>query len=265
MSGNDETPLDAAFAAMAAAGEADGTARLAWFDRLAASELFVLLEAEAEGERVRPRVFPVDGTTFVCAFDREERLSAFAGASAPYVALSGRALAGMLAGQRLGLAVNLGSPSETLLDADALDWLAGMLANSPDEVTETPDEIAPPGGLPERLLSALDGRLATAAGLARRAILVAVSYRGGARGHLRAFVDPLPGAEPSLARLVGDALSFSGLDAGTLDVAFLRPEDSRVARLDKVGLRFDLPDLPVDANPDRTAPGSDPDRPPRLR
>jgi hypothetical protein len=52
------TPLDEAFAAM----EAEGTdaARLAWFDLLVASELFLLLEAEAEGDTVRPRVFEVE-------------------------------------------------------------------------------------------------------------------------------------------------------------------------------------------------------------
>jgi hypothetical protein len=101
------TPLDDAFAAM----EAEGTdaARLRWFDRLVASELFLLLEAEAEGDTVRPRVFEVEDGAFVCVFDREERLSAFAGDAAPYASLSGRALSGMLAGQGLGLAVNLGT------------------------------------------------------------------------------------------------------------------------------------------------------------
>ncbi|MGP1357787.1 SseB family protein [Roseicyclus sp.] len=256
------TPLDAAFAAMEAA-PGDDALRLQWYDRLAASELFLLLEEEAEGARIRPRVFPVEGGAFVCVFDREERLSAFAGAAAPYASLSGRALAGMLAGQGLGLAVNLGAGSEMLLDADALGWLAGMLATRPDEVEEAPAEIAAPRGLPERLLAALDARLASAAGLARQAHLVAVVYTGGGRGHLLGFVDPAPGAEPSLARLVGEALAFSGLEAGTLDVGFFRASEAIVPRLGRTGLRFDLPE--PEAAPERSAPGSDPDRPPRLR
>lgn len=257
------TPLDAAHAALQAAGDEDAAARLQWFDRLAASELFLLLQEEAAGERVRPRVFEVEDGAFVCAFDREERLSAFAGGAAPYASLSGRALAGMLAGQGLGLAVNLGAPSEMLLDADALGWLKGMLDRRPDEVEEAPREIAPPAGLPERLLAALDARLASAAGLADRVLLVAVAYAGGGRGHLLGFVDPAPGAEPSLARLVGEALSFSGLEAGTLDVGFFRTDDTIVPRLERAGLRFDLPEpeLPQE----RSAPGSDTDRPPRLR
>ncbi|MDG4647933.1 SseB family protein [Roseibacterium sp. SDUM158017] len=258
-----QTPLDAAHAAMLAAGDEDGVARLQWYDRLAGSELFLLLEAEAEGERVRPRVFPVEGGAFVCVFDREERLSAFAGGAAPYASLSGRALAGMLAGQGLGMAVNLGAGSEMLLDAEAIGWLAGMLERRPDEVEEAPEEIAPPKGLPERLLTALDARLASAVGLAAKAFLVGVTYSGGRRGHLLAFVEAMPGAEPSLARLVGEALSFSGLEAGTLDVGFFRGTDPVVMRLVRAGLRFDLPE--PGAPGERRAPGSDPDRPPRLR
>jgi hypothetical protein len=257
------TPLDAAHAAMQAAGAEDGAARLQWFDRLAASELFLLLAEDAEGDSVKPRVFEVEDGAFVCVFDREERLSAFAGGAAPYASLSGRALTKMLAGQGLGAAVNLGTGSEMLLDADALAWLKNMLDRRPDEVEEAPREILPPTGLPERLLAALDARLASAAGLAAGALLVAVVYAGGGRGHLLAFVDSAPGAEPSLARLVGEALSFSGLEAGTLDVGFFRATDPVVPRLERAGLRFDLPALPAATEP--APPGSDPDRPPRLR
>ena len=257
------TPLDDAFAAM----EAEGTdaARLRWFDRLVASELFLLLEAEAEGDTVRPRVFEVEDGAFVCVFDREERLSTFAGEAAPYASLSGRALSGMLAGQSLGLAVNLGTGAEMLLDPDAVDWLAEMLATRPDEVEEAPEEIAAPGALPEALLTALDARLASAAGLARRAALVAVAYSGGRRGHLLAFIDAVPGAEPSLARLVGEALGFSGLEAGTLDVGFFRGGDPVAPRLVRAGLMFDLPDLQDPQAGGPAAPGMNPDQPPRLR
>ncbi len=257
------TPLDEAHAAM----ETEGTdaARLRWFDRLAASELFLLLEAEAEGQTVRPRVFEVEDGAFVCVFDREERLAAFAGEAAPYASLSGRALSGMLEGQGLGLAVNLGTGAEMLLDQEAVAWLAGMLATRPDEVEEAPEEISAPGALPEALLTALDSRLASAAGLARRAALVAVAYSGGRRGHLMAFVDAVPEAEPSLARLVGEALSFSGLEAGTLDVGFFRGDDPISPRLVRAGLMFDLPDLQDPQAGAPVAPGADPDRPPRLR
>jgi hypothetical protein len=257
------TPLDEAFLEMQAGGT--DTARLAWYDLLVASELFLLLEAEAAGDRVRPRVFEVEDGTFVCVFDREERLAGFAGSAAPYVALSGRALNGMLAGQGLGLAVNLGTEAETVLDPDAVDWLAEMLATRPDEVEEAPSELSAPGALPEALLKALDARLASAVGLARRAGLVAVVYGSGRRGHLLAFLDAVPEAEPSLARLVGEALSFSGLEAGTLDVGFFRSDDPVAPRLKRVGLMFDLPDLQDPQSGAPMAPGTDPDRPPRLR
>ncbi|MEM7721741.1 MAG: SseB family protein [Pseudomonadota bacterium] len=259
------TPLDTAHAAMEAAPD-DDTARLAFYDRLAASELFLLLEAEPESDTIRPQIFPVEGQNFVLVFDREERLSDFAEGSAPYASLSGRALAGMLAGQDLGLAVNPDvAPSSILIEAASVGWLADTLSGAPDEVEETAEEVGPPVGLPETLLTALDTRLATAEGLANLAYLVGVTYAGGRRGHLLAFVAPVPGAEPALAQVVADALTFSGVEAGTLDVGFFRASDPMAARLARVGLRFDLPETPAMGTMPGSAPGMDPDAPPRLK
>jgi len=259
------TPLDQAHAAMQAAPEDDGL-RLTFYDRLAASELFVLLEAEAEGDRIRPEVFPVDGQRFALVFDREDRLTAFAERAAPYAALSGRALAALLAGQGIGLGVNLGvAPSSILIEAASVDWLAATLADAPEEIEERPQEIMPPAHVPERLLTALDARLAAAEGLARMAYLVGVINAGGQRGHLMGFVDAVPGAEPALARAVGAALTFSGVEAGQIDVGFFRASDPMAARLARVGLRFDLPEAPAPVQTPGAAPGTDPARPPRLR
>lgn len=261
------TPLDQAHQAMDAAPD-DDAARLRFFDRLAGCELFLLLSDDPAGDRIQPRVFPVEGQDFVLVFDREERLTDFVGSEAPYAALSGRKLAEMLAGQGIGLGVNLGvAPSSILIAAGSVDWLAETLSDAPEEVEEHPEQIAAPADLPPALLSALDARLAAAGGMARLAYLVATTYRGGRRGHLLAFVDPLPGAEPALARAVGAALTFSGVEAGSLDVGFFRAADPVSARLARVGLRFDLPAAP-DADASRVpghAPGTNPDAPPRLR
>jgi hypothetical protein len=259
------TPLDHAHAAMEAA-PADDAARLRFYDRLAGSELFLLLEDEADGDRIRPQVFPVEGQNFVLVFDREERLTEFVGAQAPYAALSGRRLAEMLVGQGIGLGLNLGvAPSSILIEAGSVDWLAETLSEAPEEVEERAQEITAPAGLPEALLTALDARLAAAEGMARMAYLVGTVYAGGRRGHLMAFVDPLPGAEPALARAVAAALTFSGIEAGTLDVGFFRAADPVAARLARVGLRFDLPEAPKSEPMAGTAPGMNPDAPPRLR
>ena len=94
---------------------------------------------------------------------------------------------------------------------------------------------------------------------------MAVRYAGGGQGHLLAFVDPAPGAEPTLARALGEALTFSGIEAGALDVAFFGGEDPVVAKLARVGLRFDLPEPANTPAPPPSPPGTDPERPPRLR
>lgn len=262
-----ETELDRAYAAMDSSPEADGAA-MAFYRVLAGTELFLMLGAEAgEGDEISPEVFEVEGASFVLGFDREARLAEFAGREVPYVGLSGRALASMLAGQGLGLALNPEvAPSAMLLDAAAIGWLAEMLSGGPETHEARIEEILPPAGLPEALLPALDARLASAAGLAPSAYLVGVAFEGGARGHLLGFVDALPGAEEALAQAVREALVFSGLEAAALEVGFFRASDSMAAALARHGLRFDLPEPPeARSATSRPAPGSDPNSPPRLR
>jgi hypothetical protein len=259
------TPLDAAHAAMQAAPD-DAAARLGFHSRIADSELFLMLKEEARGEHLEPRVFPLADGPVVLAFDSEERLAAFAGAAVPYAALPGRVLVRMLAGQGLGLGLNLDvAPSSILLPAEAMDWLAKMLSETPREVTARPRELSAPRGLSPELLAALDARLARAAGLADCALLAGVAYHDGSRGHLLAFVAARPGGERALAQAAGEALAFSGLEAGALDVAFLAAGDALADRLARVGLRFDLPAPSADAAGDQAPPGMDPNRPPRLR
>ncbi|MBA96976.1 MAG: hypothetical protein CMN14_05680, partial [Roseobacter sp.] len=107
----DKTPLDIAHAAMMA-DENDEIARLRFYERIADVELFLLLESEAEGDQVNPVLLD---DAYVMVFDRIERLAAYVGQPAPYVALSGRAIAGMLEGQTLGMAVNMNTAPSAIL------------------------------------------------------------------------------------------------------------------------------------------------------
>ena len=258
------TALDAAHLQMSAQPK-DDAARLRFFERLADCELFLMLTEEARDQNISPEVFDVADGRFVLAFDREERLARFAGGPAPYAALSGRVLAGMLAGQGVGLGLNLEvAPSSMLIPSEALEWLADTLSHMPQEVQTRLEEFLPPAGLPDVLLTALDTKLATATGLASAAYLVGTRAAGGGRGHLLAFVGVVAGAEPALAKAVSEALTFSGIEAGALDVGFFEPSDSTSAVLSKVGLRFDIPQ-PERAEITRPAPGSDPENPPILK
>ena len=239
------TPLDTAHAAMDAAPE-DDAARLRFYERLIDAELVLLLAEDADGDRITPQGFALDEGEVVLAFDRDDRLTAFTQQISPYAALSGRALVGMLAGQGLGLGVNLGvAPSSILIPAEAISWLADTIASAPDEIEARPVEVTAPGGLPESLITALDAKLPAAEGLARYAFLAGVTYDTGAKGHMLAFIDPVPGAEDSLAQAASEALIFSGVEAGQMDVAFFAASDPIAAKLAKTALRFDLPTTDV--------------------
>ncbi len=256
------TPLDQAHAAMMAAPD-DDAARLRFYERIADVELFVLLEAEPAGDQINPVVLD---DAYVVVFDRSARLAAYVGNAAPYVALSGRAVAQMLDGQPLGMAVNIGvAPSEILLPDTAMAWLRETLAHQAGAVEAKIEQVFPPKGLPESLIAAIDAKLATATGMAAGAWLVGVAYAGGGRGHLLAFIGAIPRAQDALVRAASEALTFSGIEAGAMDVGFFEPGDATVAKLAKVGLRFDLPQTQGLQHTPRMPPGSDPSKPPILK
>ncbi|WP_170360477.1 SseB family protein [Ruegeria arenilitoris] len=258
------TALDAAHATMEASPQ-DDAARLRFFERLADSELFLLLAEEAQDENISPELFDVADGRFVLAFDRHDRLARFAERPVPYVALSGRVLSTMLAGQGIGLGLNLEvAPSSMLIPAEALGWLATTLEHAPEEVQQRLAEFLPPKGMPDDLLIALDTKLATAVGLAEAAFLVGTKTEEGGMGHLLGFVGAVEGAEPALAKAASEALTFSGIEAGAMDVGFFGSHDPASAALARVGLRFDLPQ-PEARVIEQVTPGSDPDKPPILK
>ena len=257
------TLLDHAHAAMSTAPE-DDAARLRFFERLADSEVFLMLEDAGDTAPETPRLFETSEGSYVLAFDSEDRLARFAGAPTPYAALSGRAVAVMLAGQGVGIALNPDvAPSSTLIPAEAMDWLATLLAETPTTGEDLPKEIHPPSA-PARLIEGLDAKLASAAGLASHAFLADVTYDDGRRAFFLAIVAPAPGAEPALAQAVSEALVFSGLEEQALDVAFFGPDEAITATLERVGMRIDLPEPEVTEHV-QVAPGSDPNSPPKLR
>ena len=256
------TLLDAAHAAVSADPENEAL-RLRFFERLADGEMVLLLEREVVGDRLEPKVFELEDGPVVLVFDREERLAEFSGGIAPYAALPGRVIAGLLKGQGIGMGVNLGvAPSSMLLPPEALDWLAETLDGGPEEVEAQPMEFLAPS-VPEAVVTALDGKLARAGRLAVAALLAGVVYRDGRRGHLLAVLDAAEGSEAALARAMREALVFSGVEAGELDVVFLRAGDPAAQAMARVGLRFDLPEPEAPVAP--AAPGMDPSRPPKLR
>ncbi len=240
-------------------------AQLKYYERLAEAELFLMLEAEPIGDKISPVIFDVEAGKFALAFDSEDRLVDFTQSTVPFVALSGRNIAAMLSGTGIGLGVNLAvAPSSNLLPPDIVEWLVQTLGTTPLEETATPVAMHPPAGLPEVLITAIDGKLALMQGLGLCAYLAEFEYEGGSRTHALTFVDALPDAHGAIANAISETLTFSGIEAGSLDVLFLSGKDPMIEKLTSVGLRFDLPEVITAETFTPTAPGRDPEKPPKL-
>ena len=257
-----QTPLDIAYQAM----QQDETNAHAFYERVLETELFLMLESEISGDRAQPLVLETSDGALALVFDLEERLAAFSEVETSYVALSGRRIAGILAEASLGMGLNLGdAPSATVLPPEAVQWLAQAAIGQDEALEAKPLEISKPTGVPEALITALDGKLANMAGVVRAAYLVAVAYEAGESGHMLALVDVPEPAKTGVSEALSEALRFSGIEAGTLDLAFLPLEDPHLEKFDRVGLRFDIPELVMPKSLPPLAPGMDPDKPPILR
>jgi hypothetical protein len=261
------TILDQAHAAMQAdAAKGDEAGALAFWHALADAELFLVLEREAEGGEMEPKVFSLSMGQMLLAFDTEERMASISDQALPYAVLPGRVVAGQLAGQGLGLGLNLGTgaDSETVLPPDAIDWLAEMLTQEEPEEREA--QIA-------RLAAPLlpDGLLATLVGLLPHQSVGALAhaeYHGGGWGHVLALTGIEAADEARMARAVTEALAFSGLDAAALDLVFTAPDASLFSRIARAGLVLRPPVRAVEpaAAPFvPQGPGMDPTKPPRLK
>lgn len=264
-----ETILDRARAELLARPGEDA-AELRFYHALADAPLFLLLAAEAEDDRIEPRVFDLDDGPVILAFDSEERLASLGQGPVPYAVLPGRVVAAQLAGQGISLGVNLGTgaASEVLLPPEALIWLTETLDQSPQAAEARPVQFQPPGALPPALADALSFALGRAGDHASGAVIAGVVYDDGRQGHMLAVLDARAGAEEAFARAAAEALTFSGLEAGQMDVTFLSAQSDAAQAMARVGLRLDLtvtapPEPVVEVAP--KGPGMNPEKPPILR
>ena len=252
-----ETPLDLAFRAQEA-DPADPVLRLRFHERVLDAELLLVLVAPPDAG-LDPRVLDLEAGRYVLAFDRDERLADFLGAPAPFAALSGRRLAGLLAGQGVGIALNLGAASATLLPPEAVDWMAAIQADPPPEAAVRLGGVAHPDP-PPALVAALGPKLAAMAGVIAAAHLVAARFDDGRSGLLLALAGVPAPARPGVAAAVAEAVRLSGAGGGGLDLTFVEPGSPHAAAIAAAGLRLELPLPRV-----RPGPGLDPDRPPKVR
>ena len=257
-----ENPLDRAHAAMTAA-PGDDALRLAYYGCLADAPLVLHLSDVPAGNDVSPEVLEIDGLRFVLAFNGEERLADHAGGAAAYAAVSGRALAEMLSGQGVGIAVDRGLTHEMLLPPEAVAWLTQTLSRGPKSGQARPVALRPAPVLPDALERAIARKLDGAGTLAAGAWLALAEYSDGSDAALIVFVGAAPHAESGLATAISEALTFSGIEGAVMDVTFAEADDPLVARIARVGRELPLgrPAAPEPPKP----PGMDPDQPPKLR
>jgi len=199
-------------------------------------------------------------------FDTEERLASFSDQPVPYAALPGRVIAAGLAGQGTGLGINLTVPvAAFVVPADAVDWLAAALSQAPRAGIAMPVAFAAPDSA--ALAPALERKFAGLGALAAGCWLASARHADGRQAMAVVFEGAQPGTEAAFAKAAGEVVQFAGLDPAEVDVLFLSRAQVTRAGLRQVGRAVTLsaPTVETTELPTRSAPGSDPDRPPKLR
>lgn len=246
------------------ADQDDDAARLHFYGALADTELFILLTHEAAGDNISPEILELEGDKYTLVFDREERLAEFTKAPAPYAALPGRVIAGMLAGQNIGMGLNLGvAPSSILIPAEAMEWLTQALAENPAVSTNAQaSPVAPLNETLSGLVPILAEKLKFAGGLIKAAYLA----QSDADTAILGCFDVPETAHPDIARAAQETLTFAGITGQKLDVVFVASNSTFAQSLIQHGTKIKVPvrqSKPMKV--EHIAPGSDPTKPPILR
>ena len=265
------TPLDLAHDDMQRGGDAE---RLKFYELILDSEVVLWLAQPAEGDALSPQILPMEGTDFVMIFDDDARLAHAAGQTVDRATLPGRALVSMIAGQGLGLALNLGeAPSAILIGPEGVSWMARIMAQAstrPDQISAQSRSARPLSieqtDLPQVVLARLAEKLGLSLGQADAAILVKAGYEDGSVGHILAFVGAQPVAQAALIEAANQAIAFSGMSEDTvLDVTLVAAGSEMAARLRRTGHVLPMERASPVARKASAAPGSDPAVPPKLK
>jgi len=248
----------------------DDALRARFMSLLADCELFLPLKQEPKGDEIAPELLDLEGGTYLRAYDSEERLSQGcqnAGeGGVPYIALSGRILARMLAGSQVGLALNLNvAPSSMLLSNDMMRWVNEVLDHAPETAQGHIASLHAPRQFAGSFLDVLSAKLVFSASLAQAFWLCRVVYKSGEEADVLAILGAKARVEEALAKAVQEAVLLAGEGDTVLDVLFLTGDEPLVAPLERLGERliFDRSEEALITSP--KPPGRDPDKPPILR
>lgn len=200
--------------------DADSPQRARMLSRLADTALSVALKAEPVGDQIELRIFPMEGGAVALACDTEDRLAGFLGGPADYAMMPGRILAGVLRAEGVALLVNPGHPSEMLLDAAMLDWLASALSMSPEADQARLRLTAPLSATIDALAEPLAMRLADMSGLIGGAALAGAQGDEGVSMHVLLIAGSAPEHQPAIAKALAEALAFLPPQPGGVDISF---------------------------------------------
>ena len=252
--------MDKTYAHMLASPESD-TAGLRFYEAFCDTNLSVLVNAD-----LSMQVFETSQGKIILAFDTEERVAEFVDQPTEFIKMPGRELVTQLRGTDTGIGLNLNvAPTSQILTPEILAWISELLSVDSTLLVDQVAGFSADCQLSAEDRTALTDRLANFAGRVEAAYLCGVTYTDGAMADALFIVDCDPTIEADLFTAMIETQKFAKEDVADLAIKFISSSSPALLEIRRHGDELHLPKPIVTPAFQPTAPGMDPDKPPKLR
>lgn len=262
MTSNTDNPtrLDVVYQRMQSSPESE-TAGLRFYEAFCDANLCVLINADTSMQ-----VFETSQGKIVLAFDTDERVAEFISEATEFIKIAGRDLVMQLLASETGIGLNLNvAPTSQILSPDILTWLSEFLAESSSFSIDQVVAISPPDQWLDDHKTAISTQLEKYAGMIASAYFCSVTYSDNTVADAVFIVDCDPTTEAVLFTALVESQKFLDKNTAEIAIKFISPDNQEFPEICRVGEEIVISKLTVIHTSAPTAPGMDPDKPPKLR
>ncbi len=234
----------------------------AYFQVFLETLLRVLLE-ESDAKDPDMEVFAISDGKFVLAFDTDENFSAFVDRPRLCSRITGRDLLKALAGKNIGVIVNANAiEGAAFLTPEQVSWALEMSDQSLEIHVSTNSSVARANPSDE-VLDIIQRNFNELGGFVDAAYLCNIQDDQGNEALTLALVNCAAEAQLTALLTASDMSRFNPKTA--VAIALVEAGSEIEQKLQQIGVRIEFKVKPQPVSLTATAPGMDPDRPPKLR
>ena len=252
--------MDKTYARMQAAPNSDA-AGLRFYEAFCDTNLHVLVNAD-----LSLQIFETSQGKLILAFDTEERMAEFVEQPTEFIKMPGRELVTQLKETDIGIGLNLNvAPTSQILTPEILDWVSALLSVDSTLMVDQVAGFSADCQLSDDDRTALTDRLVNFTGVVKAAYICGVTYADGATADALFFIDCDQDIEADLFTAMIETQKFAMDSSADLAIKFISSDSPALPEIQRHGHQLHIPAPIVTPTFQPSAPGMDPNKPPKLR